>query len=152
MGSVVGTVGDKFGLIVPGPGIPTSGNGINAGQNYVLTSIYLPTYPTVANTTFYYVAFEYGWRAFVLQLVPQAGIGSVTVNVTLDGATAQGLGSAWELLPVPTAGTGAWSNPMSNTAGTRLCRVDSGPWVAFQLVVATIPAVQNAYVLFGAGG
>jgi hypothetical protein len=152
MGSVVGTVGDKFGIIVPGPGIPTGGTGINAGQSYVLTSIYLPTYPTVANTAFYYVAFEFGWRAFILQLVPNAAVGSVAVNATLDGQTAQGNGSAWEPLPAPTAGTGTWSNPMTNAAGTRLFRIDSGPWVAFQLVVTSIPAAQNAYVLFSAGG
>lgn len=152
MGSVVGTVGAKFGIIIPGPGIPTGGNGIATGQSYVLTSIYLPTYPVVANTTFYYVAFEFGWRAFVLQLVPNAAVGSVQVNVTLDGATAQGQGSAWEPLPAPTAGTGTWNNPMTNVAQTRLMRIDSGPWVAFQLVVSTIPAGQNAYVLFSAGG
>jgi hypothetical protein len=153
MGSVVGTVGDKFGLIVPGPRVPTGSTGIANGQIYVLTSIYLPAYPIVANTTFLYVAFEFGWRAFVLQLNPGVGgAGTVTVNATLDGATAQGNGNAWETLPTPTAGTGVWSNPMGSTAGQRLLRIDSGPWVAFQLAVASFNSAANAYVLFGAGG
>lgn len=153
MGSVVGTVGDKFGLVVPGPNVPAGSGSIIGGQNYVITSIYLPVYPTVANTTFLYAGFEFGWRAFILQLVPAGVAGTVTVNATLDGATAQGNGNAWELLPAPTAGTGTWSNPLSNAGGLRLFRIDSGPWVAFQLVATgSWIATSNAYVLFSAGG
>lgn len=154
MGSIAGTVGGKFGIILPGPGVPSGGNGLLDAQTFVLTSIYQPVYPVIANTTFYYVAYEYGWRSFILQLVPAgSSVGTVQVNATLDGATAMGQAQNWESLPQPSSGGGgAWVNPMTTVSLARFCRIDSGPWVAFQLVAAGFLAGGNSYVLFGASG
>jgi hypothetical protein len=143
MGSIVGSVGAKGGVAIPLPG----------SSNAVLTSIYLPTYPVVANTAFFYVAFEFGWRSFQFQLNPTGGATAMTceVNVTLDPQTAQGLAQNWQPVPMPgtaTVNSATWFNPMTGAAGQQMARVDSGPWVAFQLVGSGGNA--NSQVFFGA--
>ena len=144
MGSIVGTVGDKFGLRIPATGALVN------GTNYILTSIYLPKYPAATATNIYiYAAFEYGWRAFIFQ---GAGGAGAQVNVTIDGPTASGVvgASVWSEVPVPSVGNpvvgSEWTNPI--TAGNQLLFVNSGPWAAFQIV----PTSAGGYISFGAGG
>ena len=132
MGSIVGSVGAKFGARVPATGA------LVATTNYILTSLYLPVYPTIAGTQFIYVAFEYGWRAFNFQGVG----GGAEINATMDGPTAQGQASMW--VPVG-VGTGNGANPV--VAGGYLF-TNTGPWAAFQIV----PSGAGGYILFGAGG
>ena len=146
MGSITGSVGDKAGMRVPLVG---------SGQSIVLPSLYLATYPTIANLTFQYCGLEFGWRAGTFQLIPGTAAGlSVNIGVTLDQATAQGSRNpgAWEALPQPAASTGEWSNPLVQGAGTQLARIDSGPWVAIILAVTatTLTPASNAAILVAA--
>ena len=139
MGSIVGSVGAKFGLSIPIPA---------ATQNIVITSL-PPPYPTIANTTIVYAGFEFGWRNFLFQIVPGTATGmSATVFSTLDGASAQGNANNWEQVPVA-SGTG-WSNPMTGTTAERLCFINSGPWCAFLVIVSGAVAGSSS-VLFAAG-
>lgn len=143
MGSIAGSVGDKFGARIPNTGTLVS------GTSYVLTSVYLPVYPAADATHIYlYVGFEYGWRAFTFQGV---GGAAAQVNVTNDGPTASGVvgATAWAALPVGstgTGGTGIWTNPL--TAAMPLIFASSGPWAAFQIV----PSASGGYINFGAAG
>lgn len=156
MGSVVGTVGAKFGLQIPAPpavSLPTGTSTV------VLTQIALPSYQQASATnTYLYVAFEYGWRAFDFQVVPATGFAgtiSAQVNVTLDAGTASGLtgSTAWEPAPFPSVGTGSvgWNNPMTAAVSTRTLYLNSGPWAAFQIVFTVTGGPPVGYMLFGAG-
>jgi hypothetical protein len=155
MGSISGSVGADGGVIFPPPSFI---NGIKGGSSWVVTSIYDPTYPNSWTTGsngggYIYTPFEYGWRAFVFQLLPGSGssAATVTISATNDYATAanQG-GTAWET--VMSASGAVFPNPLVlNGTPTRLLYINSGPWTAFRATASgSFPGGVGAYMLFGA--
>lgn len=154
MGSITGVVGQYGGIRIPPVNAPFPT--LRPSQNWVITSLYDPTYQANWSVSggYVYVPFEYGWRAFTFQLIPGTGSGnSVNVSGTNDPATAQNLvslGGTWDT--IPSAGGAPFANPiLMNGSTPRLLYVNSGPWAAFRLQTGgAFPGSSGAYVLFGA--